>query len=142
VTTGIDVLDSSVQEVNEWLNDMEARLGTTDRKRAYNALKIALHALRDHVGRDNAVHLAAQLPLMIKGIFYENWQPARTSARTTQDFVQRGDGAAARGAAVDIEAAIRAGLDVLVARVNPAQSAKLVRLFPEELRELWPATVH
>ena len=81
MATGIDVLEKSEQETNLWLNEIGQRLDTLDRRKAFNALRATLHAVRDRVGADNAVHLAAQLPLLIRGLFFENWRPSETPTR-------------------------------------------------------------
>jgi uncharacterized protein (DUF2267 family) len=40
---------------------------------AYQALRGTLHALRDRLPKEEAVQLAAQLPLLIKGMYYDGW---------------------------------------------------------------------
>ncbi len=65
--TGFDTFDTTVQETNHWLKIMMSELGTDDRRAAFNALRAALHALRDRVGLENAVHLGAQLPMLRRG---------------------------------------------------------------------------
>jgi uncharacterized protein (DUF2267 family) len=140
MTTGIDGLDRSIHETNIWLNELQERLGTKDRKQAYRALKATLHAVRDRVGPTNAAHLAAQLPLLIKGIFYDSWRPSEgpTKERTKHAFLEHVDSVMFRGLQMDTEHAVREVLHVLAEHVEPAEIAKLERLFPEDLRELWP----
>jgi uncharacterized protein (DUF2267 family) len=46
-----------------------------EQDRAYQALRGTLHALRDILRLEEAVQLAAQLPLLIKGVFYDGWTP-------------------------------------------------------------------
>ena len=60
-----------LQQTNLWLKDLMERLGTGDRKLAYNVLKATLHALRDRIGPENAIHLGAQLPILVRGIYYD-----------------------------------------------------------------------
>lgn len=49
-----------------------------DRAKTYSALRTVLHALRDELIIEEAVDLAAQLPLILRGLYYEGWSPART----------------------------------------------------------------
>ena len=72
--TGVDSLDHSIQETNLWLKAVMRRLDTEDRHLAYVALRAVLQALRDRIGPENAVHLAAQLPTLIRGIYYEEME--------------------------------------------------------------------
>lgn len=140
MTTGIDVLEKSEQETNIWLNEIGERLDTADRRKAFNALRATLHAVRDRVGADNALHLAAQLPLLIKGLFFENWRPSETPTREREKdtFLANVDAEVRRGIGVDPEQAVKAVLEVLADHIDGAEMEKLRRLFPENMRDLFP----
>src|SRR3546814_6955305 len=43
---------------------------------AYHALRSVLHALRDRLTLEEAAHLGAQLPMLVRGIYYDSWHPA------------------------------------------------------------------
>lgn len=141
MTTGIDVLEKSEQETNLWLNEIGQRLDTADRRKAFNALRATLHAVRDRVGADNALHLAAQLPLLIKGLFFENWRPSETPTREREKdtFLANVDAEVHRGIGVEPEQAVKAVLEVLGEHIDAAEMDKLRRLFPENMRDLFPA---
>ena len=87
--TGIHEFDSSVQESNLWVKAVMERLGTEDQHVAYTALKATLHALRDRIRPENAVHLGAQLPMVIRGLYFEGWHMAGapTKERHMQQFL-------------------------------------------------------
>lgn len=87
--TGIDALEGTIKKTNEWIKDIETALGWEDRHFAYLALRTVLHALRDRLPLAPASHLGDQLPLLIRGIYYENWSPTRHHelARTPEDFL-------------------------------------------------------
>ena len=75
MSTGLDTFDKTVQESNLWLKDVMERLDTRDRHHAYSTLRAVLHALRDRIGAESAAHLGAQLPMLLRGLFYEGWDP-------------------------------------------------------------------
>ena len=81
-TAHLDVLDRSVEKANIWINDVATELGTTDRHEAYRALRAFLHVLRDRLPVAETAQLSAQLPLLVRGVFYENWRPAGTPGRS------------------------------------------------------------
>lgn len=87
-TTGLPVFDTTVQETNLWLKAIMEGLHTDDRHLAYLALKATLHALRDRIGPENSVHLAAQLPMLVRGLYYEGWRlgASQTKGRTRATF--------------------------------------------------------
>jgi uncharacterized protein (DUF2267 family) len=84
------------------------RLGV-DRKHAYKVLSATLHAVRDRIGADNAVHVGAQLPILMRGVYYEGWHPASTptKVRHKQDFLDYVSGDVFRGLGIDPEKAVR-----------------------------------
>src|ERR1700745_1417170 len=79
--TGLEIFDTTLQETNHWLNTVLDELKTSDRHIAFRALRAGLHALRDRIGVDNAVHLGAQLPMLLRGAYYEGWRPTSTPTR-------------------------------------------------------------
>lgn len=139
-TTGLSVFDRTLQETNAWLKVVMGDLKTDDRERAYGALKAGLHALRDRIGPENAVHLGAQLPLLVRGAYYEGWHMAGTPTkeRHLQAFLEHVRNGLPKGSEDDPETAARATFGVLRQRLDPGEFNKLIRILPPELRELWP----
>jgi uncharacterized protein (DUF2267 family) len=140
MTTGLDVFDTTLQHTNLWLKDLMEDLGV-DRRHAYKVLSATLHAVRDRIGPENAVHLGAQLPILIRGFYYEGWRPSGIppKVRHKEDFLDYVSGDVFRGLGINPERAVRAVLSVLSNRLDPGETEKLVKLFPEGLRQLWPA---
>jgi uncharacterized protein (DUF2267 family) len=142
MTTGLDVFDKTLQQTNLWLKDLMKRLGTEDRKLAYQVLSRTLHAVRDRIGPENAVHLGAQLPMLVRGFYYEGWHMpgTPTKERLTEDFLQHVNCHVLRGVHLDPEHAVRSVFGVMCDRIDPGEVEKLIRVFPGELRNLWPAS--
>lgn len=141
MTTGLDVFDTTLQQTNLWLKDLMTRLGTEDRRLAYKVLSATLHAVRDRIGPENAAHLGAQLPMLVRGFYYEGWHPAGTPRRERhkEEFFDYVSGEVFGGLGVDPEKAVSAVFEVLCDKLDPGEIEKLVKLFPDELRGLWPA---
>jgi uncharacterized protein (DUF2267 family) len=137
--TGLAVFDRTLQETNLWLKELMARLDTDDREQAYVILRATLHALRDRIGPENAVHLGAQLPILLRGVYYEGWRMAGTQTRERHkaEFLAHARREMPGVCASDTELAVRAVFEVLWDRVDRGEVAKLVEIFPKELRELW-----
>lgn len=96
MTTGLDVFDATIQETNLWLKNLMRQLGTDDRHLAYRSLRTTLHALRDRIGSENAVHFGAQLPMLLRGLYYERWRmhASQTKERHLSDFLRHVEAAA------------------------------------------------
>jgi uncharacterized protein (DUF2267 family) len=139
MTTGLDVFDKSVQETNLWLKDVMARLETEDRHQAYRALRAGLHALRDRVGPQQAVNFAAQLPMLLRGLYYEGWQldASSTKERDLETFLDH-VASEVPGIAGQAEGMTRAVFATIGDRIGVGESAKLMKHLPKELRGLWP----
>jgi uncharacterized protein (DUF2267 family) len=90
------------------------------------------------------VHLGAQLPMLMRGFYYEGWHIAATPVRIRhkEDFLDYVNGDAFRGLGLDPEKAVRAVFDVMANRLDPGEVEKLVKLFSKELQELWPTARH
>jgi uncharacterized protein (DUF2267 family) len=134
----LDVLDRSVEKANVWINDVAAELQTTDRHEAYRALRAFLHALRDRLPVPEAAQLAAQLPLLIRGIYYEGWQPARTplSYRDPTEFLDRVAHEAMLHGDTEASYAVSAATRVLARHVSAGEIEDVARTLPERLRRL------
>src|SRR5919204_6915564 len=89
-TTGLEVFDTTLQKTNAWLKELMEELDWDDRHRSYLALRTTLHALQDRLNVGEAVQLGAQLPMLVRGFYFEGWNPAHTpvKARHREDFLQ------------------------------------------------------
>src|SRR6516164_9480388 len=86
--TGLDVFDKTLQTTHIWLDGIMAKLGP-DRQVAWHVLGAVLHALRDRLQIGLAVHLGAQLPLLVRGLYYDQWHPSEQTLkqRSAEQFL-------------------------------------------------------
>lgn len=138
--TGLEVFDTTLHETNHWLRVVMKELGTLNRQQAFGALRATLHVLRDRIGINNAAHLGAQLPMLLRGAFYENWHPAGTPTRERHldDFLAHLAETLPRGLPIEPEDAARASLAALAECVDPSEAAKIANLLPIGIRDLFP----
>lgn len=137
--TGLDMFDKTLQETNIWLNEISEHMGG-DKQHAYHALRSTLHALRDRLTVEEAAHLGAQFPIMVKGIYFDGWKPAATphKERTKDEFLHCIDDnlatAPLKGRSED---AARAVFAVLEKHVEEGQIRQVKGMLPEEIKTLW-----
>jgi uncharacterized protein (DUF2267 family) len=139
--TGLEVFDTTVHKTNNWLNELMRVLEWNERRRAYLGLRATLHALRDRLTVEETAQFAAQLPMLIRGFYYEGWDPTgkplkdrhkeRFLARINQEF--RGDGP------IDPEKVARGVFTVIAERVSEGEIEDVKHVLPAEIRELWPS---
>ena len=142
MTTGLDTFDKTVQESNLWLKDVMERLNTYDRHHAYSTMRALLHALRDRIGPQNAAHLGAQLPMLLRGLFYEGWDPTGkpTKERHESAFLAHIARELPRAPGPgEIEQGALAVLDVLSKHIDRGAAVKLAAILPQDLRRFWPS---
>ncbi|MFJ2666369.1 DUF2267 domain-containing protein [Nocardia fluminea] len=76
-----DPLAPTVHTAHVWLRAVAEKLETEDRRFALRALRAWLHTVRDRIGVDSSAHLSAQLPELLRGVYYENWVPSHVPVR-------------------------------------------------------------
>lgn len=132
----IAIIAQSVEKGHIWLGEMADEIGTDDRQEAYRVLRAYLHALRDRLPVDEAAQLAAQLPDLIRGIYYEGWDPSKTPVRYRglADFLDR----IAREANLDGETeasyAVSSAAKVLRRHVSTGELDDIRAVLPDDLK--------
>jgi uncharacterized protein (DUF2267 family) len=139
--TGLDVFDRTLQTTNIWLDEVMARLGP-DRQVAWHALGAVLHALRDRLQIGLAVHLGAELPLLVRGLYYDQWRPTEQvlKQRSAQAFLEHVERGLANTRPVNSRVAVETVFQVLNHHVEPNQIEKVRQALPENVRALWPTS--
>ena len=138
--TTISDLNAAVLVAEDWINDLMRRLGWQDRERVYLALLATLHALRDCLARDEAVYIGAQLPTLLRGLYYEGWHPtARPATKSRNAFLERIHDGVHRDPGVDAEQVARGVFALLAARLPAAEIEDAKAATPSVLHNLWPS---
>ena len=138
--TGLDVFDTTLHKTNIWLNDLMEVLGWPDRHKAYQALRATLHALRDRLTVEEVAQLGAQLPMLIRGFYYEGWDPTGKPVRVRHkdQFLARIEQQFQGDDRIDPEQVARAVFTVLAKRVSEGEIEDVKHVLPAEIRDLWP----
>lgn len=140
-TTGFDSFDITVEQTNIWLKDLMDEIGTDDRHKAYLALRLVLHLLRDRLLVNEAVHLAAELPMLIRGLYFEGWDPAKAPIKRDREaFISYVSKGFKNDPAIDPEAMISGVFSVISMHVSEGEVSDVRNSLPEPIRRLWPET--
>lgn len=140
--TQVRNLDDSIHTTNEWLRDLQDKLSANDRGGAYIALRGVLRALRDRLPVDDAAHLGAQLPTLIRGVYYDQYRPsAQPKVVREQDaflaMIGEGFGDAGNLGFGPQEAAT-AVFELLNEKIDTGEALKARHVLNDELKALWP----
>ncbi|MBY3488964.1 DUF2267 domain-containing protein [Rhizobium laguerreae] len=138
-TSEVPILDKTLQVTNTWLNELMEDHGP-DRHVAWHVLTAVLHTLRDRLPADLAAHLSAQLPLLVRGAYYEQYEPSRqpTPSRSLGEFLAQVEDEFTTIRPVDSTEAVRSVFRLLSHHIDPGQVQKIRHALPEEVRALWP----
>jgi uncharacterized protein (DUF2267 family) len=131
----------TIQKTQEWLKELIDNGDLADTQESLAVLRAVLHHLRDRLTPEEAVDLGAQLPTLIRGIYYEGWQPRKrpTRIRSKQEFVYEVADKDFPNA-VPSEQAIRDVFALLAHHCDPGEISDVIGQLPGELKELWPKT--
>jgi uncharacterized protein (DUF2267 family) len=137
--TGLDVFDKTLHTTNTWLGEIMDDLGP-DRQVAWHALSAVLRALRDRIPLDLAAHVGAELPLLVRGVYYDQWRPAEQPERyrSLEEFLRRLVDNLGPIRAVNSHDAARSVFRVLHRHLPEGQIDKVRGALPEEIRAIWP----
>ncbi len=136
----IAAIESTVHTTNVWLKELMDELGTDDHQPAYHAFRVVLHALRDRLTVAEAADLSAQLPMLIRGLYDEGWNPGATPVRERkkEDFLRHIATAFPGHAETYPEEVAWAVFKVLERHVSAGEIRDVLQVLPAELRSLWP----
>lgn len=136
----VPAFDRTIVKTNRWLNSLAETLGTDDRNQAYLALRAVLHAVRDRIPPDEAAQFAAQLPMLIRGFFYEGWHPAHKPRkyRHKREFLDQVEREAPALLGDTLESTVTAVFGLIDSEISRGEGEQVRALLPDELRELWP----
>lgn len=139
--TSHDVFDGTLQKTQIWLNDIMTELDWQEHPhKAYLALRTVLHALRDRLTVEEAVQLGAQLPMLVRGFYYEGWtlKGKPRKERHKEDFLAHIKDAFKNDVTIRPESVARAVFIVLDRFTSDGEIEDVKHSLPKALQELWP----
>jgi uncharacterized protein (DUF2267 family) len=137
-TTGVRTFDQSLETTKHWLEEVREQMGLDDEQRAFRVMRAVLQVLRDRLTVEEAAQFAAQLPMLLQGVYYHGWTPAGKplKIRSRQEFLdQVGEGLLREH---DPEEACRTVFRVLQEKMTRGEIEDVKRILPESIRDLWP----
>ena len=135
---GLEVFDKTLETTHVWLKEIMADLGP-DKQVAWKVLSTVLHKLRDRLSINLAAHLGAQLPLLIRGVYYDQFEPQKmpSECRNRDEFVAEVAEWLSDTRPVDPEDAIRSVFRLLSRHISQGQVDHVKQALPRNLRQMW-----
>ena len=134
------LFDNTMQKTHLWLNDLTSELGWEAKpQKVYLALRTVLHALRDRLTIEEAVQLGAQLPMLVRGFYYEGWtlKGKPHKERRKEVFLDHVRKAFDGDVTVNPQQVVRAVFKILARHTSAGEIKDVKHSLPKPLKELW-----
>ncbi|WFU13245.1 DUF2267 domain-containing protein (plasmid) [Rhizobium sp. CB3090] len=120
----------AARQAEVWVAELAEQLHC-ELRQAYDVLRSVLHAVRDCLSLQEGVDLANHLPVLLRGLFYENWHPtdakrAQARADLTVEVSKR-----LKQVEFDAKKVLEEFFKLLEHRLNPKGLAKLDMMLSE-----------
>jgi uncharacterized protein (DUF2267 family) len=137
-TTGVRTFDTSLETTKEWLRDVQEQMELDDEQRAFRIMRAVLQALRDRLTVEETAQFAAQLPMLLQGVYYHGWSPRGKpeKIRSREEFLDKVAENLLREH--NPEEACRAVFRVIEKRMPGGEVEDVKRILPQPIRDLWP----
>lgn len=135
---GLDVFDKTLQTTNIWLDELMEEIGP-DRQLAWHVMGVVLRHIRDRIPIELAVNLGSQLPLLLRGTFYDQWKsPGSIELTRTQDgFLESIKRDFGDIRPVNVGEATKAVFRIISRHADAGQVEKVRQALPESVRVIW-----
>lgn len=113
----------TVAETADWLHAVRRAAGFEHERQAYAALRAVLHTVRDQLPVAGNARFGAQLPTLLRGLYFDGWHPDAEPGRGS--FLDRVRDHLNGQPDVPADAAAHAVLTVVVDRLGQRAVAEL-----------------
>ncbi|MFP4105524.1 MAG: DUF2267 domain-containing protein [Phycisphaerae bacterium] len=134
-----ELFQSTLQKTQDWLNEFIEQTGQQDEQKAWQMMRGSMHVLRDRLTVQQAAHLGAQLPMLVRGMYYEGYRPSDqpTKISSRDELIQAVAEALSDHPEVNPKQALEGTVQVLNSRISPGELEDIRKVFPQELQGLW-----
>jgi uncharacterized protein (DUF2267 family) len=133
-------LRATMEKTLEWVHELQDISGFPSETQAWAAMRAVLHTLRDRLTPDEAADLASQMPMLLRGMYYEGYNPGSTPLRlrTREQFIEIVERRLGNHTRIHPEFACRAVFDLLDRRISRGEILDVRRMLPADIRWMWP----
>jgi uncharacterized protein (DUF2267 family) len=134
------LFQQTIEKAHDWLHELTDIGGLRDDAQAYSVLRAVLHALRDRLVPGEAIDLAAEMPLLIKGIYFDGFRLTQgpEPVRHWDDFIEAVRNRVPREPDWDVQSGIAAVFELLSRKISPGEIEDVRNMLPKEIAEMFP----
>ncbi len=136
---GLETIESTTQKMHEWIARIAEALHM-EKRDAYKSLRAVLQTLRDRLPVDLAVHFGAQLPMLVRGLYYEGWEPSKVPIKMSrEEFLTVVQARIVADRVIDPVETVQNVLGVIASHMGSGELKKVMHSFPHDMQSLFPA---
>jgi uncharacterized protein (DUF2267 family) len=136
---GLETIETTTQKTHEWI----ARIAESmhmEKRDAWKSLRAVLHTLRDRLPVDIAVHFGAQLPMLVRGLYYEGWEPSKVPIKMSrEEFLAEVQAKIIADRVIDPPDTVQNVLGVIASHIGNGELVKVILALPKDMQSLSPA---
>jgi uncharacterized protein (DUF2267 family) len=137
VNTANDLFNETINHTQDWLREICCDLGSFDLRDGYHAMRAVFSVLREHLPIEETAHFSAQLPVLVRGVFFDGWRPTHhVRARSVEEFEARVRDALAGTRPVDAHKACQAVLGAICRHVTRGELEDVRACLPGTVKDL------
>jgi uncharacterized protein (DUF2267 family) len=139
VIYNIKAVQSSLNLTQVWIKDLMETYDYADENQAFVLLRATLKTLRDRITPDEAFHLASQLPAVIRGYFFEGWEPHKQPGdeKAHLDFLTSVRKNLGGQDDIDLEMAVPEALKIIFNHIDQGEAEDVLKNLPPDIHELF-----
>jgi len=131
-------LENSIHKTNRWINDLNKELDWDDKQASYTALGGTLQIIRDMLTIEEATDFGSQLPLILRGAYYSNWNPSNTPIDLDKSaFVSRVHSHLGNNPDVKPNETVQKVLDFLNKKITNGEIMDIRAQLPNDIQHFW-----
>lgn len=136
--TGLASFDDTVHTTNRWLAEIKENLNWSESGLALRALRTVLHALRDRLPVQLSANFSAQLPMLVRGLYFEGWsgESVDLKERGLEHFLQPIEMAFENYPGVEPDNVALAVFDTIRQHVSEGEADKMLHALPQKVRDM------
>lgn len=135
--------EQNVRDAHRWIDLVALELPLQDRKDiAWNVLREVMHIIRDRITLEEVLHLSAQLPVIIRGMYFEGYslsgKPNKFHVEEIEDRIKKVLMGVTK---IQPQEAFGAVLMALYANVSEGELSDIRGTLPKDIREYWDESI-
>lgn len=135
--TQAHIFDKTLQKTDKIIKEIADNFDWADQHKAYQALRSVLQVLRDRLPVYEAVAFGAQLPMLMRGFYYEGWKPSAAPIKMIkEEFLGEVEQAVNQPFDEPAEEIVKAVCAVLDKHLSPGEMNKLKKMLPKDIAKM------